>query len=448
MSVKLTHMHLTINAKSDKILPILVCYASTYFIYQDFEIPLTIGFLIVTLFIVAKVLIFPKIKTNMLGDALLLLNVAVFIQYIRPGANLNIDTIMCLLTMLMFSLAAILAKPDKTLIKNTMDAVKVVALVFVTYVVFFAIFRDVFVVNIYPLLSEPSQLYYDRFLPRGFNPCVGASYTYTDYIIVLGIAGVCADLFNSKQKQNKKKNGFLLSYLLLGMLLVQRRGELVAMFVTLWLLWLIVSSTKKRIIIICVSLFSIVFAIAVIYYFFPIIKHWDAISRYIRTVELWQSGYDVTSGRTQLYKVAQQLFVDHPIFGIGWKQFDNFVPTQFRVLHGEKVMDVHNNYLQFLCETGVIGFIMIMIPMLILIVSPIRTLLLSLKRRYRDCIFVKDIIQTSIFAIVIQLFFFVVGFFDPCFYKSYFWCFYGLSVIFAIYSRNLKRRMVSSCINE
>ena len=446
MSVKLTQTHFSFNTKSDKILPILVFYASTYFVYQDFDIPLTVGFLIVTLFIVVNAMIFPKIKTNMLGGALILLNAAVLIQYIRPDANLNVDTIMCLLTMLMFSVAAIFAKPDETVIKNTINAVKTVALVFVTYVVFFTIFRTVFIDYIYPILSKPSQLYYDRFLPRGFNPCVGASYTYTDYIIVLGIASVCADLFNPQRTVKNKKNKWLLIYFLLGMFLVQRRGELVAICITLWLLWIIVSSSRKRIKIICITIFSVVLAIGAIYIAFPIIKHWDALSRYIRTIELWQSGQDVTSGRTQLYMVAHQLFNEHPILGIGWKQFDNYVPLQFRDIHGdgERVIDVHNNYLQFLCETGVIGFAMIMVPMLVLIVSPIKTLLLTFKRRYRDSVFAKEIVQTSIFAIVIQLFFFVVGFLDPCFYKSYFWCFYGLSVIFAIYSHNLKMRMVSS----
>lgn len=446
MSVKLKHIHLSINTKTDKILPILVLYVSTYFIYWDFEVPLTVGFLVVTMFIAGNVLIFPKIKTNMLGTALLLLNSAVLIQYIRPDASIDIDTIMYLLTMLMFSMAVIVSKPDKYVIHGTLNAVIGVAVIFSIYVIFFSIFKSLFIEFIYPILSEPSRLYYDRFLPRGFNPCLGANMPYTDYVIVLGIASTCAKLHNPNSLRAKKKYKFLLIFFLLSVFLVQRRGEFAAICVTVWLLWIIVSSARKRILIFLITILSALLMICIIYYTLPILKQHHLFVRYTYTIDKFLQGQDFSAGRTQLYILAQQLFREHPMLGIGWKQFGSYISPEYKAIHGENVMNVHNNYLQFLCETGVVGFIMIMIPMLILIVSPIKTLLLTLRRRYRESVFAEEIVQTSIFAIVIQLFFFVVGFLDPCFYKSYFWCFYALSVIFAIYSRNLKRRMVSSCV--
>lgn len=62
-------------------------------------------------------------------------------------------------------------------------------------------------------------------------------------------------------------------------------------------------------------------------------------------------GRDFSSGRIALYKAAWDEFLQHPLLGIGWKTFS--------VKHGNLV---HNIYLQLLCETGLIGFMLFIVP--------------------------------------------------------------------------------------
>lgn len=56
---------------------------------------------------------------------------------------------------------------------------------------------------------------------------------------------------------------------------------------------------------------------------------------------------DVSSGRFNLWKMALDIFYKYPLLGCGFGNFSLITGT-----------NVHNVYLQFLCETGIIGFIL------------------------------------------------------------------------------------------
>jgi oligosaccharide repeat unit polymerase len=75
---------------------------------------------------------------------------------------------------------------------------------------------------------------------------------------------------------------------------------------------------------------------------------------------------DRSDGRDELWRIGWEMFVDHPLVGVG---LNNYVPSAPEyVLHPgglnfihlivEKPVVVHNTYLQFLAETGVVGFLL------------------------------------------------------------------------------------------
>lgn len=64
------------------------------------------------------------------------------------------------------------------------------------------------------------------------------------------------------------------------------------------------------------------------------------------------AGGDVSSGRSYLSDLAWQAFESSPIFGIGVGKF---------IAVTNAYTDVHNTYLQTLCEQGVVGFILYLI---------------------------------------------------------------------------------------
>ncbi|MBU0533505.1 MAG: O-antigen ligase family protein [Candidatus Omnitrophica bacterium] len=61
--------------------------------------------------------------------------------------------------------------------------------------------------------------------------------------------------------------------------------------------------------------------------------------------------------RLKTWKAAINMFVDHPVFGIGLCQFQNSYKTQYAPSDAIRrdLPGAHNNFLQFLSETGLLG---------------------------------------------------------------------------------------------
>lgn len=89
--------------------------------------------------------------------------------------------------------------------------------------------------------------------------------------------------------------------------------------------------------------------------FSALIIYW--ISRYIpavanvfnRFIETAKSG-DVTMGRRKLWGTAILLWKQNPLFGIGWDRYKYLAPSLVGFF-----LNVHNVYIQLLCEVGVVG---------------------------------------------------------------------------------------------
>lgn len=77
------------------------------------------------------------------------------------------------------------------------------------------------------------------------------------------------------------------------------------------------------------------------------------LRRFADTYMQASSGVDITSGRSSLAKMALDAYRDYPIFGIGVNNFKSYTGAQ---------TDVHNTYLQVLCEQGIVGFTIFIIP--------------------------------------------------------------------------------------
>ena len=76
-------------------------------------------------------------------------------------------------------------------------------------------------------------------------------------------------------------------------------------------------------------------------------------------------GEDISTGRFDLYEIAYKAFSQSPIFGIGAGLFKE-------VTHA--YTDVHNAYLQVLCEQGIIGLILFIFPLLNILIDSIQQL--------------------------------------------------------------------------
>lgn len=159
-------------------------------------------------------------------------------------------------------------------------------------------------------------------------------------------------LFAAKSMTSKKRHYIVLSILaLFALLLTEKRGPLLfsggAFFVT-WVLWMYKSKKKTRKVVFLVVSFLAVYAILV--WKFP---------NTLRVFERFslESGEDISTGRFDLYQEALALFLEHPLLGIGWSGFRFYHSTIVMGYDNFGAFDVHNIYLQILCETGIVGIV-------------------------------------------------------------------------------------------
>lgn len=98
----------------------------------------------------------------------------------------------------------------------------------------------------------------------------------------------------------------------------------------------------------------IVLAIVVLFFLFQdALTQISLLRRFVVSIQGFLGGEDVTSGRSRLTAWAVQLFLQHPVTGIGWGRYRT---TTLGNATFTKSLDTHNVYLQLLCETGVVGF--------------------------------------------------------------------------------------------
>ena len=235
------------------------------------------------------------------------------------------------------------------------------------FVLFFQCFPRLFWQGFFFSLSETAQLYLCNYVPRGYAITLGGC-TYTNYILFIGLAVCCGYLACGKRFSWKSVLAIVFGGVFLyAILLVGRRGELLVAVLCLALMVLALCSKKQRRFLIIGGIAACVVGFAAIVALLPWLKQFPPMVRYVMTIEQLLSGQDITSGRLELYALAWNSFLEHPILGIGWDRFYTLVTEEFQAIHGyTTVEDVHNIYLQFLTETGLVGTPLLIAPLVYL----------------------------------------------------------------------------------
>ncbi len=417
---------------SEWLLLVLAIFTCTYFVYRDFELRMIYGYAIIGLVLGIHMLrrllrrSFPKLGTVKVAYLVMVCVILVF--FLRPDSNHDTDTVSYMIAMVLCAGYLLFAEPGEKEARLTMTLLLVAALLMAAYILFFVVFEDLFWVTVYPLVSPTQQDYLAHFVPKGYSVTVGGC-TYTDYILFLG-AAVCVGCLaapGGKRWQRWLSAGTIL-LLLCTIVLTGRRGEFLAAVLALALFALYLCNKKQRRILIGVGVILVIAVFFAIVALLPMLKEIDVLRRYVMTVENLLNGKDITSGRMELYALAWNLFCTSPVFGIGWQNFGGHITPEFHALHGLEVKDVHNIYLQFLCETGIVGALVIVIPLGYVFIKTWKHLryLLNHRENTQTWYFA---VRAEITSFMIQSFLLIIGIYDPCFTKLVFWCFYTLALL-------------------
>ena len=210
----------------------------------------------------------------------------------------------------------------------------------VTWISFFA--PAFYTNNILTLFPESSSLAYS-FLNRNMYHGFTNHYSRNSYYIITGIIMIFGSLITDKKKSKIKL--ILLGFLFCTEFLVAKRGPTLFMIMALFLSYLkkepsISRKLTKSFKFLLAGIILFIFA----YFFIP------GVSNIVNRILSPNSSGDISSSRFYLWGVALQLFYKRPILGNGWGSYlDAMTGTTFQ--------GAHNDYFQFLAETGLIGLI-------------------------------------------------------------------------------------------
>lgn len=259
--------------------------------------------------------------------------------------------------------------------------------VFGTY--FCYIFSDFYKSNILPIFSGNTG-YADLInqvnqnMIAGFTTNYGSNATY----LVIGFLSLFVRYIQKGKKS--KKDILILSIIYLALLLTGKRGTLIFGTITAIMIYFILNKEN-----VSSKIFKGIFGGIILIIVLVI------ASGFIPNVSMIYdrifNSSNLLNGRERLYDLAWTLFSDNPLVGIGWGNFKYYYSNFYNVA---EQLNVHNVYLQLLCEIGIVGTFIILGFMLHSLIKPYK----MLKKDEYSC-FKKEL---SI-SFAIQLFILLVG---------------------------------------
>ena len=205
--------------------------------------------------------------------------------------------------------------------------------------------------------------YYPGF---GYNQ-IGLAANY----ISLGMGSIL--VYWSDNKVRIRNDIILFIVLLAALFITGKRSFLLWTIVALYLTYIATglgSDRLRRIIKASVLVFfSTVLAFAIVQFFgdMPLFARLQLLFREV----LYQDVTGSVAARFRLFQEAWNFFLSSPWFGIGWDQFFLVNKTGYRV---------HNLFLQVLAETGIVGFVLIIPPIIYSYVATYKALRSSFDR--------------------------------------------------------------------
>ena len=413
--------------KSVPLLLVLTLFTVSFFIYRDFGLRMLLGFGILCLFLGAELIKRlsdgSALAPHSVPGAMLWLAAVIAVNFLRPDSQHSADTISYVISMTVCTGFVWLWRKNSRESAWILKLLLGAAVALTALVLLYMVFPEPIYNLLYPRVSPVAQNYFDYFLPKGYGFCLGG-YTFTDYIIFCGIA-VCWGKIAAAKKRSVKDLLWLGLIFVFGfaILALGRRGELLGAVVLCVAMVLLLASPKMRLVLILGGGGLILLFLWLFIEFLPQFKEIDIFYRYVRTVENLLNGYDFTSGRTGLYALAIAGFQSAPLFGIGFDQFYTLVNPLLTDIEGNVMQDAHNIYLQMLCETGIVGTVLTLLPLFWLLFTTFRSLQAARKREDRAGT------EPLTVSLLIQGYLLFLGLLDPTFQKIVFWCFYGIAAM-------------------
>ena len=209
------------------------------------------------------------------------------------------------------------------------------------------------IIPLLPLTRQSAVLH--DFIANSMRMGLSDHYSRNAFYMVIGIL-----IFIEKYLKNTKKKSYLLAiiFLFISLFLVGKRAHLLFLLASLIVAYFIYNKISLKNIIRFIIIL-IIFALFVLLSINIIPGTENIIDRFTNF-----SNGDITTGRIELYERVWNLFSSNNYKGIGWGQFARSTNYEYA--------GVHNDFIQLICETGIVGFMMIVISNIVIFFKAIK----------------------------------------------------------------------------
>lgn len=408
------------------------------FIFKDYNLPIIVGYvffaLLAFVFIGANHGKLYLTKTQL--AALMLAIVATFMVFM-PYSRTEVNTVSIVLSLDIAMLYIIVSQPNMSDTERTLRILLVSAVIMSLYAVLIAIFPNIYYSIIKHILPSNTQALIELGFQYHYGISVGGETIVVDYYAFFGLVISLNALLICGKKLIKRKLYIAVCVLCALAIIVQnRKAELViSVFVISFLFLSNVNMTKMKQKWKQILAFLLIVVVGVAGFIYMLNKGY--LSRYetffaqlaFKTSSV-SSTVDITSGRMKLWSRAFNLFKDNPVFGIGWGNFKLHLTDTYNAFNDGQLSNAHNNYLQLLCETGIIGFILFAVPLFYILSRTLRRI--RFLRLFGTDNYIARVAAST--SLSFQLFYLAISFIDPVWYKMFTWPFYGIAIILLVYT--------------
>lgn len=245
------------------------------------------------------------------------------------------------------------------------------------------------VVNLFPETKRRLIEWYNSGCMAGLT----SHYSVNAIYIANGLVIELSFLFGSRKI--KKRQVLIVGLLAAALLLTGKRAHIIFAGAAFFVMYWYHSEKKTRLLKTLRIMIAGICAAAVLFSVFP------AFGVFLERFQSQIAAGDVLTNRLKFWQLAVQKFLENPVFGIGW---ENFLAECYETLGVTAA--THNIYLQLLCETGIVGFLVYVSWMLVHLSKAAR--LIKFARIYWSDI--PDRIRNSLlFSLGFQVFFLLYG---------------------------------------
>lgn len=201
-----------------------------------------------------------------------------------------------------------------------------------------------YIVPFFPLADEATAELNDT-IGRSYNSGISLTAGINAAYLSVGIGVYLYSYLSTEDRKSKMKYLLWTTLGIIALFLTDKRGPILFALCAITIVWYENLAHKTKFV---AAIFISILAIVMILGTIGIVDG-NTIGKY------WNK--DSSSGRTLLYTMAIKLFIQKPILGNGWMSYQYLSGIKAR---GTYIM-THNVFLQLLSETGIVGFVIVVI---------------------------------------------------------------------------------------